>query len=734
MTAKRLTPLLLLVAAVALLYGHALWNPLVFDDKPFFSVAGLHAYGTSLFHLDLRWFPYASFGWTYELFGLDWFWYRLGNLCLHALTSVFLFLFLLRLQTAVLKTDVTPTYGPAFFGALLFALHPVAVYGAAYLVQRSIIMATLFSLVALLCYLHGLLHDKTKWYLASVLFYFLAVFSKEHSVMLPGIALTLTLLLHKPSFALVKKLWLPYTLYLAIAVLILLRAKGLLGTPYEPFAAEMLAHLSEQQPNIRVEHAYGLSVITQGYLFFKYLLLWILPYPGWLSVDLRQAFATQFLAWPQLAGFILFLAYPVLALRLLLRGGRMGLLGCGLLFPWILYLTELSAVRIQEPFVLYRSYLWMSGLPVVLLALPGNFAKKATTPLLLVWCVVLAAVAWNRLDTFSSSLKLWSDAAMKIQDEKLPGAARPFNNRGTAYLEADRLQQAQEDFTHALAINPEYPEAHLNTGIVNFRQHLYAPALQSYDTAITLRPDYSDAYMNRGVLYLQTARYTQALAEFENMLRLDPHNPDAYLNRGIALFRLGRTQEAMNDLDEVLHLDPRKVSAYVNRATLDATQGHADSALNDLDRAAQIDPADADVYYNRGLVHGILGRYAEAMQDYEQALRLKPDFVDAYVNRGGLYLASKRLPEALADFEQALRLDPNQENAYLNRANVFATQKRYQEALDDYERTLKLNPRNGNALLNRGFVLLTLNRKAEAQASFRASCDAGNRSGCDRAR
>ena len=734
MAAKRLTPLLLLIAAVALLYGHALWNPLVFDDKPFFNVAALHTYGTSLFHLDLRWFPYASFGWTYYFFGLDWFWYRIGNLCLHALTCVLLFLFLQRLLTAVTPTDATQTHWPAFFGALLFALHPAAVYGVAYLVERSIIMATLFGIAALLCYLQGLLHGKTKWYLASALFYFLAVFSKEHSVMLPGIALALTLLLHKPSLALVKKLWLPYTLYLGIAVLIVLRAKGVLGTPYEPFAAEILSHLSEQQPNIHIEHAYALSVITQGYLFFKYLLLWFLPYPGWMSVDLRQTFATQFFAWPQLAGFILFLAYPLLALRLLLRGGRMGMLGFGLLFPWILYLTELSAVRIQEPFVLYRSYLWMSGLPVILLALPDHFAKKFTTPLLLVWCLVLAAVAWNRLDTFSSSLALWSDAAVKIQDEKLPGAARPFNNRGTAYLEADRLQQAQEDFTRALAINPEYPEAHLNTGIVNFRQHLFEPALQSYNMAIRLRPDYSDAYMNRGVLYLQTAQYTQALADFAAMLRLDPHNPDAYLNRGIALSRLGRTQEAMNDLDEALHLDSRKVSAYVNRATLDAMQGHADSALNDLDQAARIDPTDADVYYNRGLVHGILGRYPEALQDYEQALRLKPDFADAYVNRGGLYLASKRLPEALADFEQALRLDPNQENAYLNRANVFATQKRYPEALDDYERTLKLNPRNGNALLNRGFVLLTLNRKAEAQASFSASCTAGNRTGCDRAR
>ena len=43
----------------------------------------------------------------------------------------------------------------AFAGAALFAVHPVAVYGAAYLTQRSIVVATLFALLSLLMFLRG---------------------------------------------------------------------------------------------------------------------------------------------------------------------------------------------------------------------------------------------------------------------------------------------------------------------------------------------------------------------------------------------------------------------------------------------------------------------------------------------------------------------------------------------------------------------------------------------------
>ena len=52
--------------------------------------------------------------------------------------------------------------------------------------------------------------------------------------------------------------------------------------------------------------------------------------------------------------------HPLLPVTLIWRGGRLGLLGFALLAPWLLFATELSAVRIQEQFVLYRSYLWMA--------------------------------------------------------------------------------------------------------------------------------------------------------------------------------------------------------------------------------------------------------------------------------------------------------------------------------------------------------------------------------------
>lgn len=732
-----LTFALLLIAATALLYGHSLWNPLVFDDKPFFIETLLKQYGSSVFHFDPRWFSYATFGWTYNFFGLNWFWYRLGNLGLHALTSVLLFAFFYRLLAATSQPQRSaaqqiPYRWPAFLAALVFALHPVAVYGVAYLVERSIIMATLFGIAMLLCYLEGLTRDNAKWLIASAVFYFLAVFSKEHSVMLPGVALALTLLLKKPTPTLAKQLWLPYLLYLLIGAFIVLRVKGVLGTPYEPFAAEMAAGMSEHQGNISLEHAYPLSVITQAFLFFKYLLLWIIPYTGWISIDMRQPFAAQLFSWPEFAGFIAFLAYVVLAVSLLLKRGRAGLLGFAMLFPWLLYLTELSTVRIQEPLVLYRSYLWMSGLPIAILGIAGSMPRKAGSTVALAFCALLTALAWNRLDSFSDNWKLWNDAVTKNRDTSLLGSERAYNNRGFASLESGHDQEALEDFNKAIALNPKYADAHLNIGIALFKQGKLEPALQSYDQAIRLKPEASDAYQNRGVVLLNSNRLNEAAEDFNRAIELNPWNAEALSNRGLTYSRQGKPQDGLADLDKAIELSPKMAQARMNRGIVHAMLGHGESALDDLDLAARLDPRNAQIFYNRGNIYAAMRRLQDAMQDYDKAIELNPNYADAYVNRGGLFMMTSRLQDALTQFDKALSINPNDENAHLNRANIHTAQSRSQEALDEYEKVLGINPRNGQALMNRGLLLLSLHRQKEAVESFRRSCDAGDRMGCDK--
>src|SRR5262249_52995028 len=159
-------------------------------------------------------------------------------------------------------------------------------------------MATLFSLLCLLAYMEGLLRGGLRWFLAAAVLYLLAVFSKEHCVMLPAVAVALTLLLRQPSWALVREPWLPVSALLLIGLLLVFRLKGILGQPYESLAPAAAERLPEASGGGSI---YPLSVITECWLFFKYLFFWLVPNPAWLSVDLRQKFAAELFSWPETA-------------------------------------------------------------------------------------------------------------------------------------------------------------------------------------------------------------------------------------------------------------------------------------------------------------------------------------------------------------------------------------------------------------------------------------------------
>jgi tetratricopeptide (TPR) repeat protein len=491
---------IILLASVTLLYAPFLWNPIIFDDLPFFMLddAGgqpISNYRVSL--LELRSLPYATLAWTKEWFGLDLIGFRVGNLLLHAAVALALYIFLSRLFSTVLgpgNDSRLSSRSAAFFSALIFALHPVATYAAGYLIQRTILMATLFGLLAMFAYLHGSVRNKPTWLWASVVFYYLAVFSKEHAIMLPGLLLALTALLHEDWRARVTKHWGIWCAFVGIALFAAVIQKGLLGSVYELNAPYMLQGTDG-------ELSYPLSILTQSWLFFKYVGLWLYPNAAWMSVDMREPFAQSLLS-SYLLAFVFYLAWGAGATWLLFKRGWTGLLGFALLFPWIMFFTEFSVVRIQESFVLYRSYLWMPGLVMVIALLFMKMQRKLAMVALGLICAMLVPVSLDRLNTFSHPLLLWDDAAKLVEGKPyLPGMERIYFNRGLALSKTKLKQESISSYSTAIRMKPSFSHAYNNRGAVLFEIRRYEEALRDFEATIALNPTYPNAHEGRGMVY-----------------------------------------------------------------------------------------------------------------------------------------------------------------------------------------------------------------------------------------
>jgi len=151
--------------------------------------------------------------------------------------------------------------------------------------------------------------------------------------------------------------------------------------------------------------------------------------------------------------------YGVATVLCLLKGGRRGLIGFAC-WRLLLFAVEFSTVRLQEPFVLYRAYLWVPPLFLLVPALTCAVPDKFFWPAILVAAVAFSVASSDRLKSFSSSHALWDDAVLKLPSEQAPGSARAYNNRGLQNMQRGDIQAAIADFTSALRVDPEYKLAY----------------------------------------------------------------------------------------------------------------------------------------------------------------------------------------------------------------------------------------------------------------------------------
>ena len=509
----------LIAGLASALYLPFLANPPVFDDRGFFSGLGFSYYATHPFDFGLRLPSYFS------LAVVQVFWgsieaHRILSLALHAACSLALYKLIFDLQQYAARRAGAPpgaglqAHAPAFIAAAVFAIHPVAVYGAGYLIQRSIVLATLFSLGSIVLYLRGLARRSHADAISAALLYSLAVLSKEHAVLLPATALVAGLIVNtEPRFS-VRHAACYLTGCAPAAVLVILMSKGVIATTYEPQFDAVWAQIDIARASIPLASPWVGSAVAQAGLFFRYLALWIFPDTGAMSLDLRIDFAgawSPVVALLAVAGFV---GYGLLGLYLMRKEGPARVAGFGLLFPWLLFLAEFTTIRFQEPFVLYRSYLWAPGWMVLLASGLARVPGRVAIALALLVLPLLFYQGHHRLRTFSSGLALWEDAVAKLPRQPVPGGSRTLYHLGREYLYRDRADQAIAVAERCLAEYPETYGCHLARAAIHLQQEEYRQALPHLARAIFLRPESGVARHHLGVALENLGCLDEARAQY----------------------------------------------------------------------------------------------------------------------------------------------------------------------------------------------------------------------------
>lgn len=475
-----------------------LYNPLIFDDQYLFLPGKPQQMLNDGVIWASRWWVYQSLAATFVAFEGDLFWLRLGNVFAHMATVLALYFLVRRL---LLDLDARPQRWlsvdrASFLVAVLFAIHPLAVFTQAYLVQRTIVCATFFLLLSLYFFWCGLRGSKSA-FLLSCFCCAVSVYAKEHAIMLP-FCTVLLVLLHWRSSLQLKVSWLKVgvaiLIQFGIAFIVVLQLWGLVGQPYEM----MLSDVLDDQINIRHNLLYPLSFLNQMALFFKYGVMWVVPSPWWVSIDIRDTFPLTLFSWYLWLGAVGFVVYVSVALSLLWRGSLAGLVGFAALVPAALFATEFSVVRLQEPFVLYRSYLWAPFIFLLLAVLVREVGRRLLMLLVPLVLLFLVGLSFARLSVFSQPIFVWEEAAELLERKGISpgvfGGYRIFHNLGNQYFHNNMLDMALINYEKALANKPNYAYSLYQRGVIRLRRKEWVAAQADFQAAILEKPKEGSFY------------------------------------------------------------------------------------------------------------------------------------------------------------------------------------------------------------------------------------------------
>jgi len=556
---------------------------------------------------------HSAFWLEYRLWGASTLGYHLVNVGLHGLNACLVASLLAGLGGAAGGQRVPR--GAAWFAALLFAAHPVCVESVAWISEQKNTLSLAFYLLSARAFLGFSENRRASSYVAASLLFCAALGTKSVTATLPA-ALLVVLWWSRGSLSMRRDVspLLPWFLVAG--------ASGLLTAWVERHVVGAEGAAFDLAPVERLLLAGRVIWFYLGKLFWPSDLMFI--YPHW-KIDSGDPSS-----WAPLA------AAGALTAGLWLMRGRLR----GACAGWLFFIGSLfPAMGFVSVFPFLYSYVadhfqYLASLGVFAVAACAAFALVGRVPLFgRVWagaaCAALVA-GLALLSRLQSATYRDSETLYRATLERNPACWMAENNLAAELAEKGLTGEALAHYRRALAIRPDYPEAHNNLGNLLLAAPGSEPeALHHFEEALRLRPDFAEAHTDLANLLSRmpgreldaashyeralelhpadaTAHYDLALllsriagrdadaaGEYRASLGLRPDSAEAHNNLGILLARAPSTSaEALAEFSEAVRLDPRFVAAYVNMAILEVHQGRGQEAAAACQKALQVDPAN----------------------------------------------------------------------------------------------------------------------------------------------
>jgi len=211
------------------------------------------------------------------------------------------------------------------------------------------------------------------------------------------------------------------------------------------------------------------------------------------------------------------------------------------------------------------------------------------------------------------------------------GSAEARYSLGNALRALRRLEEATSHYRAAIALKPDFAQAHCNLSALLIQRDLHGAALEHATRAAELMPELTEPHLNRGIALARARRSAEAEAALRRALAVQPDNAQALSELCSVLAELGRLDEAEACHLKALDLDPNNPFFHLRLGDAHLLSGDPEGCEAICRHAVSLAPRSAPVWSRLAHILRCLGRFEEARSCLRKALELDPELPHAYV-------------------------------------------------------------------------------------------------------
>ena len=188
-------------------------------------------------------------------------------------------------------------------------------------------------------------------------------------------------------------------------------------------------------------------------------------------------------------------------------------------------------------------------------------------------------------DSINEIISLIKDDDLDLAQNKIkllllefPSSDILWNLRGTVFLKKKEYEVAQNSFSEALKINPDFLSAKINLGLIYQNLGKNEEALKYFKEITRINNALPAVYNNMGFILYTQNKYSEAIKELNKAIELKKDYAEAFLNLGMVYLNLKKYQEAIKFFDKTLVHNKKLISVYYYL-------GECYKNINDIDKA-----------------------------------------------------------------------------------------------------------------------------------------------------